>query len=147
MDAPDISAHDMRNNMRITIENVMRSWQKKWPWEVADFLKEVEEKKAYLLGNSGMSQGGTLMVAAQMHPRLDAVMMSIFGANWMTDRDVIRSFYDVCSRCRIKPNFQPWRSKSAQDKPTIRDGYQIKPESIEEQALRAMQECKSKSPA
>lgn len=144
MEAPDITAQQLKNNLRITIENVMKSWRKTWPWEVTEFLEDLNQTTVNLVNDNGMSRDKTIMVGAAVPQRVDAAMMIIFGEDWMEDPAVARTFYEVCSNFKIRKGFEPWRS-SKNNRPTIQDGYQIRPDSFDEGLLRAMQECR-KSP-
>lgn len=141
MEAPDITAQQLKNNLRITIENVMKSWRKTWPWEVSTFLEEVKQTTTNLINDNGMSRDRNIMVGAAVPQRVDSAMMVIFGPDWMEDPAVARTFYEVCSNFKIKKGFEPWRiSKKA--RPTVQDGYHIRPDSFEEELLRTMQECR-----
>ena len=95
----------------------MNVWAKRNPYDVISFKRELEETKSRLSSESGMTNGGAMMLHALIPAKIDAVMNNVFGPNWKDIEEIYCAFFSVCSHMKININSRPDFNKAPREHP------------------------------
>ena len=134
--APSIQGQMNHKARAQTIKNMIKVWNRHDPQGVCDFLKGIQLIRKHQDNEKGLSREGTFMLHSVRSRQLDKMMFHVFGQFWDTDPDVMSAYNEVCGQFKINQQSMP--NYRAFNRPTIRDGYQVKKSEIWDEVIREM---------